>query len=452
MHVSPLAHTTPHPPQLFTSLVVLRHPLGQQVVPPVQAGPPLQLVGTLHAPDTHVSPAAQGMPHPPQFFTSLDVSLHPFAQQVSLPVQTGPPLQFGGAVQLAPTHASPGGQTWPHPPQLLGSLSMSLHPDMQHWSTPVQTGPPLHDVGGWQFPCWQVSPGGQPKPHPLQLFGSVFVSVHPDGQHCSTPLQAGPPLQEVVVGMHVPPWQASPFGQKLLQPPQLFGSLVVSTQPDGQQVSVPPQGGAPLQLNVSVTQPPPAQCWLSAQRLLQPPQFWLSVRVSVQPLSQQLSAPVQTGPPWHVFAPLHAPETHVSSVAHTLTHAPQCSGETCVFTHVSPQQVSPTEQPTVAQPDGGWHAPARQASPFGHVRPHVPQSCGFVPSSTQVDPQQSCPALQSGPAPHTPTHSKLSHASPGGHSLDVRQPTHSRVAGSQMGFVAGHCASLEQPPGGSELH
>ncbi len=132
MQVSPVAQTFPQLPQLFGSLVVLRHPLGQQVVPPVHAGPPLQLVGVLHVPPTHVSPAAHGLPQLPQFFGSVDVSVQPFAQQVSVPVQTGPPLQLGGVTQLPSVQVAPVGQTWLQPPQLFGSVSMLLHPDGQH--------------------------------------------------------------------------------------------------------------------------------------------------------------------------------------------------------------------------------------------------------------------------------------------------------------------------------
>jgi hypothetical protein len=132
MQVSPVAQTLPQLPQLLGSLVVLRQPLAQQVVPPVHAGPPLQLVGVLHVPATHVSPVAQGLPQLPQFFGSVDVSVQPVAQHVSVPVQTGPPLQLGGVTQAPPLQVAPVGHTWSHPPQFLGSVSMSLQPEGQH--------------------------------------------------------------------------------------------------------------------------------------------------------------------------------------------------------------------------------------------------------------------------------------------------------------------------------
>lgn len=351
MQLSPAAQTFPQLPQLFGSLVVLRQPLGQQLVPPVHGGPPLQLVGVLHVPATHVSPAAQGLPQLPQFFTSVDVSVQPVAQQVSLPVQTGPPLQLGGVTHMPAAHVAPVGQTWLQPPQLFGSVSMSLHPDAQHWSTPVQTGPPLHDVGAWQFPFWHVAPGGHAKPHWLQLFGSVFVSVQPDSQHVWSPVQAGPPLHEL--DAHKPPWQVAPSGQRFSQPPQLFGSVCVSVQPDGQQVCSGPHVMPPVHTGGVGTQLPSTQPSLKAQPLPQLPQLPGSVWVSVQPLAQHCSMPVQTGPPLHVLPPTHAPETQASSAPHTFVQLPQCSGETCSLTQVSPQQLSPTEQPTSAHPWGG---------------------------------------------------------------------------------------------------
>jgi hypothetical protein len=117
---------------LFGSLVVLRHPLGQHVSPPVHAGPPLQFVGMVQRLATHVSPVAQGMPQPPQFFGSVVVLVQPVGQHVSVPVQTGPPLHDGGVWQVAPTQVSPVGQGVPQAPQFFGSVSMSVHPEAQH--------------------------------------------------------------------------------------------------------------------------------------------------------------------------------------------------------------------------------------------------------------------------------------------------------------------------------
>jgi len=307
----------------------------------------------------------------------------------------------------------------------------------------------LHDVGAWQFPPWHVAPGGHGKPHWLQLFGSVLVSVQPDSQQVSMPTHVGPPLHDICV--HAPPWQALPLGQKLSQPPQLFGSVFVSVQPAGQHVSSGAHGSPPWQSGC-VTQLPFTHPALSAQPLPHRPQLPGSVWVSLQPLSQQLSPPVQTGPPLHVLPPTHAPAMQASSAPHTLVQLPQCSGETCSLTHVPAQQLSSATQPICAHPWGGWHAPARQASPFGQVRPQKPQSFGFVPSSTHVDPQHASPSPHAAPPPHVGTHSLFWQASPGGHWLESTQPTQMPWGSSQIGFDAGHWVSLVQPPGGSGTH
>src|SRR5579883_1440103 len=65
--------------------------------------------------------------------------------------------------------------------------------------------------------------------HPPQLFGSFCSSTHPDVQHDLPPVHAGPPLH--VVPWHMLPTHMSPAGQAMPHPPQLAGSLVVSEQP-----------------------------------------------------------------------------------------------------------------------------------------------------------------------------------------------------------------------------
>src|SRR6185437_168205 len=90
--------------------------------------------------------------------------------------------------------------------------------------------------------------------------------------------QPGPPLQ---VGTHAPITHLSPFGQKTPQPPQLAGSLVVSTQPEGQHLFVPEQAGPPLHATAQV---PFTQFWPVGQTLPQPPQLFVSVLRSAQPV------------------------------------------------------------------------------------------------------------------------------------------------------------------------
>lgn len=79
----------------------------------------------------------------------------------------------------------------------------------------VVTGPPL---------VWVVTvthgPLVQTFPQAPQLFGSLVTSTH-------LPLQSAFPLGHAA---QVPPWQAVPLGQTLLQAPQLLLSPVVSMQ------------------------------------------------------------------------------------------------------------------------------------------------------------------------------------------------------------------------------
>jgi hypothetical protein len=194
-HGSPPPQMTPHPPQLFASFVVLMQPLGQQVSTVAHAGPPLQVVGALQTPPTHALPVGQGLLQAPQLMGSVVVSVQPWPQHVSVPVQTGPPWHEGGIWQTPPRHMAPAPQALPQLPQLLVSVSMFVQPAAQHWFTPVQTGPPLQFAFGVQTPAMQVLFAGQTLPHELQLFGSVSMSVQPILQHCSSPVQTGPPSQ-----------------------------------------------------------------------------------------------------------------------------------------------------------------------------------------------------------------------------------------------------------------
>jgi hypothetical protein len=138
------------------------------------------------------------------------------------------------------------GQGWLHPPQFCGSVLVSTQPDGQHVSGDWQGGAPLHvppsmPIGGMHVLAWHVSPGGQGWLHPPQLFGSVVVSVQPSAQHWRVPVHAGPPLQVT----HDPPAQVTPGGHGWLHPPQLFGSVSVSVQPEAQHWSTPVHTGPP---------------------------------------------------------------------------------------------------------------------------------------------------------------------------------------------------------------
>jgi hypothetical protein len=62
----------------------------------------------------------------PQLFGSLDTLLHPLAQHESRAEHGGPPAHV--PVHTEATHVLPFGQTFPHVPQLFGSLVVSKHP------------------------------------------------------------------------------------------------------------------------------------------------------------------------------------------------------------------------------------------------------------------------------------------------------------------------------------
>jgi hypothetical protein len=444
--VSPRGQGWLHPPQLRGSVSMSVQPVPQHWLTPVHTGPPLHVAGALHCAPTHVLVAGQGWLQPPQFFGSVLMSVQPLPQHWSTPVQTGPPRHDAGGVHWAATQVSPEGQGWLQPPQLFGSVSMSVQPLPQHCVLPVQTGPPLHEAGGVHRAATQVSPGGQGWLHPPQLRGSVSMSVHPVRQHWPLPVQTGPPWQDAG-GVHVPPTQVSPGGQARPHCLQFCGSVSVSVQPLPQHWSAPVQAGPPLQ-PVVATHLVARHCAPGGHFWLQPPQSSGLLVVSTQPDEQHWLPPVQIGPPLHETGAWQFPAAQLSPAGHTLVQLPQCVGATSVLTHTSPQHWSLPEQGVpVPQPAFGWQAPPMHASPPGHARPHVPQWFGSVPSSMQPPPQQLSPSLHTAPPAHDGTHSKFSQMSPFGHWPDCVQPTHSPSFTSQMGFVFGHCASRVQPEG-----
>jgi hypothetical protein len=231
--VSSGGHGLPQPPQLLGSVAVSVQPEGQHDCDPVHAGPPLQAVVDWHIPPTHLSPEGHGCPQPPQFFGSVMVFEQPEAQQTSLPVHAGSPLQFVALEHSLSMHDWPIGQTWPQLPQLSGSVDVSAHPILQHSCPGGHAGPSLHSTGVWQEPPSQVAPAAQALPQDPQFLGSLFVSAHPLVQHCSSGLHAGPPLQ-LVGTWHALDTHASPGEHALPQLPQSSGFVFSSTHSPAQ--------------------------------------------------------------------------------------------------------------------------------------------------------------------------------------------------------------------------
>ncbi len=230
----PPAQVTPQPPQSL--------PL---VSSSTQA--PLQRVcegGQLatHAPPLHTVPPVQAWAQPPQLFGSVCVL-----------TQAPPHGDVPGLhVHWLPMQFAPAGQTVPHAPQFLGSITVSTQAPLQlcwgevqvavqtpllHTSVPVhallhvpqwagsvsvaaQVPPQLCSLRGQaQWPAAQIMEP-QLVPQVLQLAGSDWRSTH-------DPLQLVRPWPQI--GVHVPALQTSGEVHVVPHPPQLPGSLAVST-------------------------------------------------------------------------------------------------------------------------------------------------------------------------------------------------------------------------------
>ncbi len=161
-----------------------------------------------HVPDEQVRPGAHTWPHEPQLAGSVAVSTQ------ALP-QTVPPL--------AHPHL-PDAQVWglkqelPHMPQLAGSVCSLTHDE------PQSSSPLAHA----QWPLLHVVPLGQTVPQPPQLPRSVLVLTH-------TPLHGEVPVGHV----HVLPMQLAPEGHVLPHPAQLRLLVAVSTHDEPHCVSDP---------------------------------------------------------------------------------------------------------------------------------------------------------------------------------------------------------------------
>jgi len=189
----------PQTPQSVELLVVSWHPsvLPQSVWPVGHAQTPLwqvvpgsalvvqsllllQVIGVVHVLFTQVSPLAQAKlaPQPPQLLTSVVVSVHP--------------------IHVVAVHPAWAPQSvWP----------VVLHAQVPLWQVvPVSVQPLLvvQVTAAVHVLATQVWPVAQAKlePHPPQLLGSVVVSVHPVGGPQS--------VCEELVHAQVPLWQVVP--------------------------------------------------------------------------------------------------------------------------------------------------------------------------------------------------------------------------------------------------
>jgi hypothetical protein len=160
-------------------------------------------------------------------------------------------------VQVVPPHLAkpilqvqtPAAQYWfcvhmvPHAPQLSTSVCKLTQP--------APPPPPPHEVRPLphtQIPDVQVVPPGQSWPHAPQLCGSLEVCAQLPAAHLITPAP---------VHVHCPLTQAPPVPHENPQRPQLSGSVAVSTHPFGHAIWFPGHMAAhtpPTQTGVGAAQ------------------------------------------------------------------------------------------------------------------------------------------------------------------------------------------------------
>ena len=231
VHMAPIAHCMPQPPQLFGSDCRFTHVLPQRfgvaglshrpahIVPLQATSPFIGAAGQLahipglaphcsvpvgqgwHFPAVHVAPVGHWVPQAPQLFGSVCLFTHALPQRSGrfdmlqawtqeLPLHAVVPfvgaaghmahvlLQFcvpAGQLLQAPAE-QPAGQPWPHAPQFFGSVArLASHP---FEARPSQLPKPMAQKGLEQTEATHVSVPPlmlQAAPHLPQLFGSVEV-------------------------------------------------------------------------------------------------------------------------------------------------------------------------------------------------------------------------------------------------------------------------------------
>jgi hypothetical protein len=234
----------------------------------------------------------------------------------------------------------------------------------------------LLEAAHLQRPPRQACPAWHACPHPPQLSGSKWVSVHTPSQRTSDPGQPPPPQ---LLLRHCPLVQTMP------QPPQFSGSFEAFTH-------------APLHWMIGAEHTHCAFTHASppVHRMPQPPQFSASVWTSVHAPAQLA---VGGGQPVE-----HDPPAHTRFAAQALEQSPQCAGSLASETQMPPQSVWPLGQP---------HDPAAHTNPGLQVSPQPPQLDGSVAASTHEPPHGTrpeghegtqAPAAQTSPASHAAPH------------------------------------------------
>jgi hypothetical protein len=231
-------------------------------------------------------------------------------------VKAGQPL-----THTPPEHSVPEGQTVLQAPQLLESndsstqlLSQAVNPALQS-----ETQAPLTQAG-----TELAAEVAQNVPQPPQLLGSLEVSTHWPAH--TVPLQ---------VVTQVPAWQVAPAGHALLQAPQLKESVPSSTQALS-------QAEKPV---LHCSRHCPALQMGEAFRplghtMLQPPQLAMSLLVSTQKLPHTVPPQLDE----------QAPPVHTEPTAHCWLQPPQLAPSFCVSTQALPQAMKPLLQTALHWP------------------------------------------------------------------------------------------------------
>jgi hypothetical protein len=396
-------HTTPHAPQLFTSVArtLTSQPLAAA---PSQSAKPASQPPTTQRPAAHALTLAfaraQRAPHPPQLSGSDAV----FTQS---PAHADAPAPHEAA------HA-PALHTWPaaqaadaagalHRPQF--PLSVRVFTSQPLAASPSQSAKPAAHAPSRHAPASQLAAALAKRhitPHAPQLFTSVARTL------TSQPLAAAPSQSAKPASQ--PPTTQRPAAHAFtltrasahaaLQAPQFIGSEAVFAQPLPQVVVPTPQvaAQAPREQTCPAPHAPP-----------QRPQLPLSPSTFT---SQPLAAlPSQSAKPATHAPRRHAPASQLAAALakrHTTPHAPQ------LFTSVArtltsqpldaapSQSAKPASQPPTTQRPAAHAFTLTRAS--AHAAPQPPQFIGSDAVLTQSLPQVLVPAPQvaaQAPALHT---------------------------------------------------
>lgn len=305
-------HSTPHPPQWFTSAVVFRHVPEQFVSPPGHVCP--------HTPDTHTAPpptaAAHDRRHIPQLLVSTRVSTsHPLFGSPSQSAKPGAHAKRHTPPEQLTVALARGAHALPHPPQLATEVRTSTsHPVV---ALPSQFPKPGAHANAHTPDAQEPTAFagvGQTLPQRPQLAPVARLDSQPLRE---SPSQSPSPAEHTGI-MQVPLWHVlRPPGSEHIRPhtPQWFASVCVSTSH--------PLEARPSQLSRPVVHVKPQEP--SVHNGVEPgyveqvrshaPQFITSRLRSVHPLPQSVSPVAQTG--------VQAPAEHTSPGGHIRLQPPQ---------------------------------------------------------------------------------------------------------------------------------